>query len=127
MSEPIRVEASTDDRTPEQAARAAPVALPAGSYDSAELQKALDEAGKAKNDGARDELVAAALEKHNEIGTEASSLDLAAGYKRVAVVDEATGITENRVVFAGDEPAEAAAPAQAPTPAPEVGAATKGE
>lgn len=56
----------TDNRTPEQAARAAPVSLPAGSFDSAELQKSLDEAAKAKNDSTRDELVSAALDKHNE-------------------------------------------------------------
>lgn len=56
----------TDTRTPEQAARAAPVSLPAGSFDSAELQKSLDEAAKSKNDSSRDELVAAALDKHNE-------------------------------------------------------------
>lgn len=116
MTDTIKVGSPTDDRTPEQAARAAPVSLPAGSFDADALNKAFDEAAKAKNAEKRDELIADALEKHNEIGTASADLDLQPGYKRVDVVDEQLGVTENRVVF---DPKAAEAAAEAPAdPAP---------
>ncbi len=131
MTDTIKVGLPTDDRTPEQAARAAPVSLPAGSYDAEALNKAFDEAAKAKNDGKRDELIAAALEQHNEIGTASSALDLQPGYKRVDVVDEQLGITENRVVFdpkAAEAAEEASADPAPSNPAPgSASPASKGE
>jgi hypothetical protein len=60
-----------DDRNPEQAARDAPVSIPAGSFDSAELQKALDEAAKPKNDDKREELIAQALGLGEDTAAEA--------------------------------------------------------
>lgn len=128
MTDTIKVAAPTEDRTPEQAARAAPVSLPAGSYDSAELQKALDDAAKAKNDGKRDELVADAVAKHNEIGTDATALDLHGAQKRVTVVDEVTGVTESRVVFddKAEAPVDDAGASNAPA-APAADTASKGE
>ncbi len=123
----IKVETPATDRTPEEAARAAPVSLPAGSYDAEALSKDLDEAAKAKNDGKREDLVAAALEKHNEIGTEPAT-DLQPGYKRVAVENVDLGIVEDRVVYDPGKADEAAAfQAELVNPAPAPAAATKGE
>lgn len=124
MNDTIKVTAPTDDRTEAQAARAAPVSLPAGSYDSAELQKALDEAAKPKNDDKRDEMVATAVDNLNEMGTDHGSLDLQPGYKRVAVVDEHSGVTENRVVFDVAAAVEVSPSPAISNPAPDAGADT---
>lgn len=59
------------ERTAAEAARAAPVTLPAGSYDSAALQKDLD-AAAAKGGDKRQELVDKALDTHNETKPEAA-------------------------------------------------------
>lgn len=111
MTDTIKVAASIDDRTPEQAARAAPVSLPAGSFDADALNAAFNDAAKAKNDDKRDELIAEAVDKHNEIGTAAAALDLHGAQKRVTVVDEVAGVTESRVVF---DPKAAEAAEEAP-------------
>lgn len=132
-SAPIKVTAATDDRTPEQAARAAPVPLPAGSYEAEDLEKVLNEAAKAKNDKNRDELVDAAVAKLNRTELPADSLGVPPGYKRVAVEDETLGVTENRVVFDPDQREEAEAaqadyqPPIQPGSADAAGAASKGE
>ena len=95
----IKVEkAVAPERTEAQAARAAPVSLPAGSFDADALAADLDKAAMAKNDKTRPELVDKAVEAHNKIATEAGD-GLAPGYKRVVVEDENAGVTENRIVF----------------------------
>lgn len=116
MSATIKVETTTEERSDVQAARAAPVSLPAGSFDSADLQRSLDEAAKAKNDGKRDELVAEAILANYNPGTEhAADAGLSPGYKRVEVDVIDLGITENRIVFDPSKADEAQA-AQADAP-----------
>lgn len=127
MDTPIRVEGTTETRTPEQAARAAPVTLPAGSYDSAELQSKLDAASKAKTDEARGEAVDKAVAELNQNPSAAADPGLPAGHRRVDVDVADLGITESRVVF---DPASAGETAAAPAPsipAAEAAAASKGE
>lgn len=117
MSDTIKVEAATETRTPEQAARAAPVSLPAGSYEASDLQAALDKAAKAKDEDERQALVDKSLANLNQIGTDHSVAPT--DYKRVEVVDEVSGVTETRTVFDGQAVApvaskEAASPASVP-------------
>jgi len=120
----LTVEPVATDRTELQAARAAPVSLPAGSFDAAELDKLLGDSAKAKNDKARPALVGEAVEKLNEIVTSSSGLQ--AGYKRVEFTDEATGITEYRTVYDPGLAEQAADEADAEAPAP-ARRTTKGE
>lgn len=110
MNTPLKVAAPADERTPEQAALAAPVSLPAGSYNGDALGSALDAAATG-DVTARDAAVAAAVDGLNEIGTDHGTPDLQPGYKRVDVVDEAAGIAETRVVF--DAPADTVPAVQA--------------
>lgn len=111
----IKVETTIAERSDEQAARAAPVSLPAGSFDADALRKDLDEAAKAKNDDKRDAMVEDIVSKHHEAGTEVGDPGLAPGYKRVAVDNVDLGITENRIVFDPSKAKEAEA-AQADAP-----------
>lgn len=99
MTTAIKVEATTTDRTEAEAARAAPVSLPAGSYDLAELTKGLAETSKAKHDDNRDEMVAELVAKANQTALPADTMGVEPGYKRVAVDDQIVGVTEQRVVF----------------------------
>lgn len=116
MNPSIKVVSATNERTPEEAARAAPVSLGAGSYDGDALARDLDKASTAKTVEARDAAVDKAVATHVNTGTEAYSLDLQEGYKRVAVEVADLGITENRVVF-DPKAAEVAAPAAPDAPA----------
>ncbi len=132
MSSPkIAVGGSVEERTDLQAQRAAPVSLPAGSYDSEALASAFAEAAKARNDGSRDEIIGAALEKANETPIAAETLGLPPGYKRVEVEEKDLGITETRTVYDPSKKEEAEA-AQAGAPVPiqpgvDAPAAPKGE
>lgn len=119
----ITIPAATDDRTPEQAARAAPVALPAGSYKVSELSKKLDESALAKNDGKRGAMREELVAKANKTPLPEGSNGLTPGYKRVEVKDEQAGVTERRVVFDEKkreeaEEAQASAPPAPPPPSP---------
>lgn len=116
MTAQIKVEKTSTERSDAEAARAAPVSLPAGSFAMDDLSKDLAEAAKAKNDKNRDELVAKAVEKHNQIGTEPQGIQ--PGYTRVEVVDEVSGVTETRTVYDPSKAEEAAA-AQEGVPAPD--------
>lgn len=95
----IKVGAQEEKRTDEQAARAAPVSLPAGSYKVSELTKALDESALAKNDSKRGELREKAIRKANQTPLPEGSTGLTPGHKRVTVEDERVGVTEERIVF----------------------------
>jgi hypothetical protein len=119
MSEPIKVNVATDDRTPEQALRAAPVSLPAGSFDSEAISKAFEAANKSKDAEARVDAITAAINKNNEIVTDFASADLPDGYKRIQVEVAELGIVENRVVYD--------APVQSKTAAAPAAADSKGE
>ncbi len=111
----ITVEAGSEDRTDVQAARAAPISLPAGSYDAEALNTALSDAAKAKNDGTREDDVNAALEKHNETAIPTNTLGVPPGYKRVDAEVKDLGVTESRVVYDPSQQ-EAAEAAQAGAP-----------
>lgn len=123
----IKVNAETDDRSPEQAARAAPVSLPAGSYDSAELDKALSAAAKAKDEDARAAAVDKALADTRAKSTEHAALGVQPDQKLVEVTDERLGITETRRVYDPSTAEEAPAEPAPTTPAPRAAEATKGE
>lgn len=110
----IKVEVPQSERSDAEAARAAPVSLPAGSFDAAALGKDLAEAAKAKNDKNREDLVAGAVATHNKIGTATTGLQ--PGYERVEVENVELGITESRIVYNPDKAEEAEA-AQAGAPA----------
>ena len=88
-----------EDRTEAERDRARPAPLPAGSYDTAKLQKDLDHAALAKNDSERSQLVDKAIEKNVDTPYKPQTLGLNPGEKRVKVEDERLGITEERVVF----------------------------
>lgn len=92
-------------RTAEEAARAAPVELPAGSYDAAKLSKSIDRVSE-KDPAKRAEKIAETVTKANQTEYQPASLGLNAGEKRVDVDDETLGITESRVVY---DPPEAPA------------------
>lgn len=122
----LKVEPLVTDRSEIEAARAAPVSLPAGSYDASELSKIFGDAAKAKNDANRGEMVAKAVEDLNEVPLASSGLP--AGYKRVETTDEVSGATEFRTVY-DPELAEKAAVDEAEPAAGATAArrATKGE
>ena len=94
---------AADERTDAERDRARPVHLPAGSFDSADLQKDLDQAALAKNDKDRDAKIADIVDKRNENPFQHATLGLNAGEKRVTVEDESLGVTEERVVFDPDK------------------------
>lgn len=128
-SSTLKVEAETVERTDKEAARAAPVSLPAGSYDLETLDKGLKDAAKATNDDKRDELVDKVLADANETPRPENSLGVGPGYKRVDVKDEIVGVTESRVVFdpaKREEAEDAQAAYQAPID-PAAKAADQGE
>jgi hypothetical protein len=110
----LKIKALEDDRTEEQRARAAPVPLPAGSYDARELQTRLDEAAKTKPDN-RGEAVAKALADTNQTKYTPAGEATAPGYERRTVEDEVAGVVEERVVF-NKKAGEAAAEAEAAPP-----------
>lgn len=124
MSDAIKVQAAPDGRSPEEAARAAPVSLPAGSYDSAELDKALSGAVKAKPED-RDAAVAAAVAKVHVAGTDHSTGAVPEGYQRVDVDDEVSGVKESRIVPIPAEEEKAAQPPASVPVKPAVAADTK--
>lgn len=122
MNSPIKVAApAADERTPEQLAAAAPVSLPAGSFDSAQLAKDL-EAAKARPAEKRDDAVDAAVRAAAAPSTDHSNAGVPEGYRRAEVIDEETGAKENRVVFDAPAAEAPATPAKAPADA-----ASKGE
>lgn len=102
----IKVENPVTERSEIEAARAAPVSLPAGSFDASELQADLDKTAMAKNDKNREDLVAKAVEDRNKISSQSSGLP--EGYVRAEVEDVDLGITEIRTVY-DPKVAEAAA------------------
>jgi hypothetical protein len=98
MKDKLVVDTRIDERTPEEAAKAAPVSLPAGAYDGDKLADRLDDAAKAKN-GKRDELVGKALDDSTARIFEEPTLGLTPGHVRVDVENKDLGVTESRVVF----------------------------
>jgi len=110
MSGKIKVEATSTDRSDKEVARAAPVSLPAGSYDVSELSKKLDDSALAKNDEKRDAMRADIVDKANETPRPDATLGVPPGYKREKVEDKSLAVEEDRVVFdtAQREEAEAA-------------------
>jgi hypothetical protein len=100
----ITIKSADDNRTDAEAQRAAPVSLPAGSYDVADLE-ALNDTSKAKfdkpKDGekTRDEVREQIVNNANQTPLPTDTLGVPPGYSRVDVADETLGVTESRVVF----------------------------
>ena len=91
----ITVAGAIDNRTDEERAAAAPLDLPAGSYEAADLNKAVNAAAKLKDDGKREEALAKAVDEHKQGGTDFQHMP---GYEKVLVTTESLGITEERFV-----------------------------
>lgn len=106
--ETIKVGTAVDARSDEERRAAAPVSLPAGSYDGAVLSSELDAAG---DDANRDKIVS----DLNQTDLPADSLGVPPGYKRVQVENTDLGITEQRVVFDESQRDAAAQAASVPT------------
>ncbi len=121
----LKVEPLVTDRSEIEAARAAPVSLPAGSFDASDLSAILGETSKAKHDKDRDELIPAAVEKLNEAPIATSGGQ--PGYKRVEVQDEVSGVTEFRTVFDPQLGEQAADEADKALPEAAPARASKGE
>lgn len=110
----LRVKTLADDRTDEERAAAAPVSLPAGSYDGEKLAAALEDAKPEKGETVEQARERAAAE-HNETEFRSSELGVPPGYRRVAVENEDLGVVENRVVY-DESLSDKAAAAQAAAP-----------
>jgi len=121
----LKVEPLVTDRSEIEAARAAPVSLPAGSFDASELSKILGESTKPKHDEQRAEIVAKAVEQLNEAPIATSGGQ--PGYKRVEVQDEVTGVTEFRTVYDPQLGEQAAVEAEKAAPDAAPARASKGE
>lgn len=107
MKPDLKISDTTDEgRSDKERERAAPVPIPAGSYDVSKLQKDLDQTSLAKNDDKRDEMRADIVDKRNENGFKPQTLGLNPGEKRVMVEDEDLGVVEERVVFDPDKAEE---------------------
>jgi len=120
----IKVNSVLPARTATEASRAAPISLPAGSYDLDDLSKAAKDASQAKNDEERGELHQRIVDDLNQTVLPTNSLGVGPGYKRVDVLDERLDVTESRVVFDPDN-RDAAEQAQADYVAPIDPAAVK--
>ena len=88
-------------RTEKEAALAAPVTLPAGSYDMEALQKALDDAVAAKSDAARDKLRGDAVAKAKETDALAAQLLAEVAEPRIERSDVAEQVAEKQAPAPG--------------------------